>query len=62
MTHPALKPCPFCGHPARYTEAHGCVFIHCTGKDCRIQQAGEDHIHAAMRWNRRVEWTQPKML
>lgn len=53
MKHPALKPCPCCGQPARYTEAYGCVFVHCTSKDCRLQQAGEDHIQAAMRWNRR---------
>lgn len=60
MKHPALKTCPCCGQPARYTEAHGCVLVHCTGKDCRIQQAGEDHQQAAMRWNRREACTQPQ--
>ena len=53
----ALEPCPFCGADAEMLEnGAGDDFVRCTDPQCaaRTRLHHENHVGAAMAWNRRV--------
>jgi hypothetical protein len=68
MTHdeqkPALKPCPFCGYPAKEsTSLHkrDTARVVCTNGECLVSidadELWQDFSHAAAKWNTRIATT-----